>query len=416
MNFFANTGAVQLSIRGAKEADLDRLVEVHAACYPDSRTAAQRRINLVQNPWSKGGKGGLSDLHVAELDGRIVGHGFGFRLTTYFGGELVPAVGIASVGVAPEARGRDVGARIVSHIENQGRERGAVLALLYAFRHGFYAKRGYADVTPMHRLGCDPRAIPFAWVAKARRALLHAATAKDVRSVIALHGRSVKRSTGGIERPATLWTRIFASERFQIVVLEGAAHGAAGYVVFELLQDEEHARTRLDVHDLVADSDEARRTLWGLLGMQAGQVAEINVEIAEDDPIAFALTDIDGVRFGDERVEHALGSIVAGPMIRMLDVRRALGARGYATTGDVDVKTKSQTLRITARAGRGQLAKSPKRASPLTTDERTLTSMAFGGLGVTAAARLGLVRGTEETIGRADILLRLAPFVTRDRF
>lgn len=409
---------MQLSIRGAKEADLDRLVEVHAACYPDGRTAAQRRINFVQNPWSKGGKGGLSDLHVAELDGRLVGHGFGFPLSAYFGGRPVPAVGIASVGVAPEARGRDIGARIVSHIEDRARERGAVLALLYAFRHGFYAKRGYADVTPMQRLECDPRAIPSAWVAKARRAPLHAATAKDVRSITALHGRALERSTGGIVRPTTLWTRIFASERLHIVVLEEPVHGAGGggYVAFEFLQDEEHARTRLDVRDSVADSDEARVILWGLLGMQAGQVAEVDVEIAHDDPIAFALTDIDGGRFGDERVEHALGSIVAGPMIRMLDVRRALAARGYTTSGDVDVKTKSHTLRITARDGRGHVAKSAKRGSPLTTDERTLASMAFGGLRVTAAAHLGLARGREETVGRADTLLQLPPFVTLDRF
>ena len=404
---------MQLSIRGAKEADLDRLVEVHAACYPDGRTAAQRRSNFVENPWSEGRKGGLVDLHVAERDGRIVGHGFGFPLTTYFGGEPVPAVGIASVGVAPEARGADIGARIVARIEERARERGAVLALLHAFRHGFYKKRGYADVTPMHRLECDPRAIPAAWVAKARRAPFRAATAKDVRAVMALHGRAVKRSTGGIERPATLWKRIFANERLHVAVLEAPA---VGYVTFELVQDEPHARTRLEVQDLVAESDEARRTLWGLLGMQAGQVAEIGVEIAQGDPIAFALTDIDGARFGDERVEHALGCLVAGPMVRMLDVRRALATRGYAANGDFDVKTKAPALRITSRDGHTHVARSPKGASSVTTDERTLASMAFGGLGVTSAAQLGLVRGTTEAIRRAHALLRLPPFVTLDRF
>jgi hypothetical protein len=42
--------------------------------------------------------------------------------------------------------------------------------------------------------------------------------------------------------------------------------------------------------------------------------------------------------------------------------------------------------------------------------------MAFGGLGVTSAAQLGLVRGTTEAIRRAHALLRLPPFVTLDRF
>jgi hypothetical protein len=42
--------------------------------------------------------------------------------------------------------------------------------------------------------------------------------------------------------------------------------------------------------------------------------------------------------------------------------------------------------------------------------------MAFGGLGVTDAVRLGLLRGPEAMIAEADAILRLAPFVTLDRF
>jgi predicted acetyltransferase len=411
MNFFANTGAVQLSIRGANEADLDRLVEVHAACYPDGRTAAQRRTNFTQNPWSEAGA--LADLRVAERDGRVVGHAFGFSLTTYFGGEPVLAVGIASVGVAPEARGSDIGARLVTHLEDEARERGAGLAMLHAFRHGFYAKRGYADVAPMHRLGCDPRAIPIAWVEQARRAPLRSATDADVAAIVALHHHAVQGSTGGIERPKTLWTRIFASERLHRIMLEGR-----GYVTFELLQDQPHERTGIAVHDLIGTDDDSRRVLWGLLGMQAGQVAEIEIETTIDDPVAFALTDIDGGRFGDERVEHPVGSVVAGPMVRMLDTRRALAARGYAADGDVDLEMpKPQAaMRISVRGGRATLADSPEGASRLVTDERSLASMAFGGLGVTDAVRLGLLRGPEAMIAEADAILRLAPFVTLDRF
>ena len=101
-----------LSIRPGAESDLDRIVEIHTCCYPDDRSAAKRRLRFVQNPL-----GGLEDLRVAEVDGRIVGHGFGFRMQGWFGGAQVPLVGIASVGVAPEARGRGVGRALVGGLE-----------------------------------------------------------------------------------------------------------------------------------------------------------------------------------------------------------------------------------------------------------------------------------------------------------
>jgi len=412
MNFFANTGAVQLSIRAAKEADLDRLVEIHMACYPDDRTEAQRRIGFQQNAF-----GHFEDLCVAERNGRLVGHAFGFSLVAHFGGRPVPALGIASVGVAPEARGSDIGARLVAYLENEARACGKVISLLYAFRHGFYAKRGYADVSPMNRLVCDPRAVPLAWVERARTAPLRAAGAADVASIIKLHRFAAKRLTGCTDRPKALWTRLFARERLQVIVLGASkGHQNTGYVTFELLQDEPHAKTRLEVYDLVATNDEARRTLWGFLGMQAGQVTEMEIEVAADDPITFALTDIDGGRFGEENVEHVLGGIVAGPMIRVLDVRRALAARGYVRNGDVDLTVADASFRIAVRGGRASVKATRARGASLIIDARTLASIAFGGLGVANAATLGLVKGSGTMIERADAILRLPPFVTLDRF
>ena len=54
-------------IRPATEADLDRLVEIHTASYPDDRGAPARRLNFVQNSIGR-----LQDLRVFERDGRVV--------------------------------------------------------------------------------------------------------------------------------------------------------------------------------------------------------------------------------------------------------------------------------------------------------------------------------------------------------
>jgi predicted acetyltransferase len=392
-----------VTTRPATEPDLDRLIEVHAACYPDERGAGARRLNFVQNALGR-----LDDLLVAERDGRIVGHGFGFSLAAHFGGAAVRVLGIASLGVAPEARGTGVAEAVLDALEDRGRARGAVVALLHAFRHGFYARRGFADVTPNHRLACDPRAVPAEWTRLARGSV-RATTGKDTAQIIELYGRAAARANGWIERPEGLWARRLANERLHFLVVDGA-----GYVSFELGQREPHAMTRLFVHDLVAVTDEARRALFGVLGMQAGQVAEIEVEVAADDPVAFALTDADGARFGDERVEHDLGCIVAGPMLRLLDPPAALAARGWPRDGDADLDVAGRKLHVTARGGGASVTDAGR--GGLALDERALASVAFGGLRARDAARLGLAKGDDAAVADADELLRTPPFFTLDRF
>jgi predicted acetyltransferase len=407
MNFFANTGAVAVSIRAAREDDTDRIVEIHISCYPDERTAAQRRLNFVQNAMGR-----FDDLRVAERDGRVVGHGFGFSLAAWFGGVSVPIVGVASVGVAPEARGSGVGRAIVSELEREGRSRGAVLAVLHPFRHTFYRALGYADVTPQRRLVVDPRAVPEAWVTAARDAPLRAADANDTTAIVELHRGCARRALGWIERPSSLWGRIFASERLPIVML-----GDTGYVAFEVVQSEPHAKTVVRVRELVTAHAEARRTLWGFLGMQAGQADEVQIEVADDDPIAFALTDIDGNRRGDAVVEHALGTVVAGPMVKALDVKAALEARGYPSDGEsIFDLGHGPSLRVTAKSGRASVRLEEAPAGAVKTDARTLTSMAFGGLGVRGALALGLAHGDDAALASADALLGGPPFHTLDRF
>jgi len=380
-------------IRPATEADLDRLVEIHMASYPDDRGAPARRLNFAQNSIGK-----LEDLRVFERDGRILGHAFGFDLAAWFSGRVVPILGIASVGVAPEARMTGVATELLQGLEDEGRSRGALLCMLHAFRHGFYARRGYADVTPNVRLACDPRAIPLEWVNEARDAKLVAmasqpakkgrrkgGTSRDgAEAIIAMYDDACKRMTGWLRRPDALWARRFANERRHFVMLEKNA----GYVSFETTQREPHAETRLFVHELVAKDAAARRVLWGFLGMQAGQVAEIDVEIAQGDPTLLALTDVDGARHGEEDIEHALGCVVAGPMIKILDRKRALAARG-----------------VRAKAIDG-----------VTIDDRALASVAFGGHSLRDAVALDLARGKKDDLARADEALRISPFFTLDRF
>ena len=398
------------TFRTATLEDVDRLVEIHTAAFPDDRGHAERRRNFLQNAL-----GSLDDLHVVLHEGRIVAHAFLFSLGAYFGGQRVAVGGIASVGVAPEARRRGVASALVSHLQSVAQDRGAVLTMLYAFRQRFYARHGYAAVSPQLRLLLDPRSIPSAWIVEATRSPLRAANGADRRALEAVYAYAAERSTGWLDRPRALWDAKLLSPRIHGILLPRAG-GLAGYVLLEHVQAELHAATRLLVHELVAEDAAARRTLLGCLGAQADQVDELELDVTVTDPLLFALEDADGLRRGTERMEHALGTLGAGPMLRVLDVSRALEARGYGVAARVVVKVAGELWEVDTRGERPRVAPAFAAAADLTLDARALASVAFGGLRVSEACALGLAEAVSPRLAELDALFALPPFSVLDNF
>ena len=100
-----------LTLRPAREEDIERLLEIHVSAFPDPRGIVERRRNFVHNSL-----GTFEDLHVVADGARVLAHAFLFPLEVWIGGRPVKVGGVASVGVAPEARGRRVAGRLLSHL------------------------------------------------------------------------------------------------------------------------------------------------------------------------------------------------------------------------------------------------------------------------------------------------------------
>ncbi|HEX8791657.1 MAG TPA: GNAT family N-acetyltransferase, partial [Polyangiaceae bacterium] len=147
-----------LTFRTPREADLDRLLEVHTSAFPDPRGREARVRNFTRNPLGR-----FEDLVLACDGDVIVGHAFLFPLEAWFGGARVRVAGIASIGVAPEARGRGVGSAMLEHLCRTAAARGDAVAVLYAFRQGFYVRAGFATASSYRRLRLHPSSIPSSW-------------------------------------------------------------------------------------------------------------------------------------------------------------------------------------------------------------------------------------------------------------
>lgn len=398
-----------LTFRTAREADLERLLEVHTSAFPDARGREARVRNFTRNPLGR-----FEDLCVAVDGDAIAGHAFLFPLEAWFGGERVRVGGIASIGVAPEARGRGVGSAMLEHLCRISAARGDAVAVLYAFRQGFYARAGFATASSYRRLRLHPASIPPSWRAQSELRA-RAASGEDRPALEACWEHVARRRTGSLVRGDRAWEHRLADERRVWLVVE-AAQGVLGYVAWSLVQAEPHAQTVLVVDEVAARSDAAERALWALIGAQRDQVSEVRADVASDDPIDRALVDADRERFGDAEVEHVLGEVAAGPMVRALDPAVALAARGWGADGTLVLEVAGQRLQLEAKAGRATVA--PTQAEPhVRLDAPGLSAVAFGALPARDAARLGMLAARDErALALADALFRLPPYFSPDPF
>jgi hypothetical protein len=144
---------------------------------------------------------------------------------------------------------------------------------------------------------------------------------------------------------------------------------------------------------------------------------EARVDVAADDPVERALVDADGARFGDAQVEHVLGEVAAGPLVRALDVSRALEARGYEAEGQLVLAIGEETVELRVRDGRGAVLPAPGGEPQVRLGARALAAVAFGALRAVDAARLGWVDARDaRSLALADALFSLPAYFSPDPF
>jgi predicted acetyltransferase len=414
-------------VRAAREDDIDHLVEMGLAAYPDSGGYEQRRRHLVQNSF-----GNLSDVRVIEKDGRIAGQAAVYSMEIWLGGRSVPCAGIASVSVTPGERREGVSHALLEQVHAEINSRKAAFTLLYPFREGFYARLGYATTAPLVTLRVATDAIAHA------PNLLDAASGFSCRTMDGalftearvLYDEVAATLAGRMVRSEARWLKLFSREACHWMSTVSAEGRLEGYVAFSYDVPVSHGRQTLIVHELTARAGRAERALLAALGKQRDQVDDIEITVPLGSPLPFAFHDAPGSRRGTAAIEHPLGTIGAGPMVRLADAARALTLRGYAADGALTFKiaeTSSaapKTLSLVVRGGKGEIADDATSQSVAKNEEgatvalslSTLGSIVAAGQKPSDAALLGLVHADPATLAVADALFAGPRFQCLDPF
>ncbi|MFE1381766.1 GNAT family N-acetyltransferase [Streptomyces sp. NPDC058740] len=407
-----------MDIRPTTDQDLDVFVDtLHTAFgrFPETPAGGGGGVWWAALEMDRG-------LLAVTADGHPVGTAaaYSFELTLP-GGALVPAAGVTAVGVLPSHRRHGVLSAMMRHQLTELRDRGEFLAVLLASEAPIYGRFGYGPATYTQRLtvprhnaglalpraaagrdgspapgpGTDDRASGGS-VAVLRRAECGGLLEE-------VYDRYRRGQPGALSRPHTWWTRgagqppVAPAPRYVAVHrdADGVPDGYASYAIGEA--------DTLTVDEVIA-GDDAVFTALARFVLGHDLVAQVVFKhVPPGHPLRWQLADF---RAGQ------VGGDTDWLWVRLLDVPRALTARGWFADGELVLDVHDPFLGeherhlLTVRDGKADCVPTD-RAPDLSLDVRDLGSLYLGGTAPSTLVRAGHVRAHHPAAtALADALFR----------
>ncbi len=258
----------------------------------------------------------------------------------FWGGRPMPMGGVAGVVVAPDARGRGVGSLLVAAVAQRSLELGDLVSALYPATLPLYRALGWEVAGAQYRISMSAEALR---TLGGRKVPLRTAAEADIGPFLeSLRERYTVQRANGPKLPS-------AAEAREQLTGDGmmSYFTDGGHVVYQWASED------LVVSYLCADTPEVARALWSVVGSGASIVKKVAAYVAPDDPIHLLLP---------EEVAHQTS--MKRWMLRVLDVRKAIAARGFspAVTGSAALSLQDPLLAgnsgawlLEVSGGRGRL-------------------------------------------------------------
>jgi predicted acetyltransferase len=223
----------------------------------------------------------------------------------FWGGRTVAMSGVAGVVVAPEWRGRGVATLLMAGLAERGVELGDAVSALYPATVTPYRRGGWEVVGAQSRIAIDTSHLRGLGSPRVRLRPGGTGDVDRLRGLLARH-----YGDSGASGPKLLT----ADELEQALTDEEAFSYVAddGFVLYEWQEGD------LAVTCLVAQSETTARALWGVVGSGASVAKKVHAYVGPDDPVHLLLA---------EEAAHEVHQ--TRWMLRVLDLRGAVAARGY---------------------------------------------------------------------------------------
>ncbi|MDZ4829122.1 MAG: GNAT family N-acetyltransferase [Phycisphaerae bacterium] len=311
--------------------------------------AAVRRILALSFAGTTEGVGAYLDL-VGRSEMRVLDEGTAsaaaclarIPMGQFFGGSSVPMVGIAGVGVAPEARGGGRAIALMQTCLRELAEERVPLSCLYASTQALYRQVGFEQAgskfeyrIPLRQLTEGTRDLP-----------IESLDAPDDR-VRACYDSFARRYDGMLDRGPFIWSRV---KQFRETTNTGfgvapAGVGTAleGHVYFHQSRRDD-GRHDVVISDIAHSTPRAAMRLLGLLRDFASMGLTLTLTGGPCHPLMSLLN--------QQWVEMRLRDWW---MLRIVDLEQAIARRGYSRSVSVAVPLELEDELLPANAGRWML-------------------------------------------------------------
>lgn len=375
----------------------------HYFGQPDEAEDAERFAHWIE----------VERMHAAFEGDRIVGGAgaFGFSMSVP-GGADVAAAGVTAVGVLPTHRRRGVLTALMKAQLADSRERGDLVAYLWASEATIYGRFGYGLASQIGSMSLAKDRTRFAQPFEARGTVRLVDLEEAVRTFPALYDEMRAQRPGLFTRSTAWWEtrKLFDNPaRRQGGVLNRALleldGQSAGYALYRVKQDWQNGFSKgvVTIVEVVTPTPEATRELWRWL-LDFDWTSEFAADLLPlDHPLFLLLAE-------PRRMQFTLND---GVWVRLIDVGGALSARSYSGDGEIVLELTDDVL--PKNAGRWRVSASgverTDASAELRLDVIGLGTVYLGGFGfgdlVRASRAQELEPGAAE---RADALFSTSVF------
>jgi predicted acetyltransferase len=350
-------------------------------------------------------------MYAAFDGGRIVGGAgaFTYRISVP-GGGYVPAAGVTVVGVLPTHRRRGVLTSMMTAQLEDCRERGDLVAYLWASESTIYGRFGYGLASRIGEMKLARDRAAFAQPFEQRGTVRLVGLEEAARTFPSLYDQVAGQRPGMFHRSKEWWEtrkllddparRQGGSLNRALLELDGEP---AGYALYKVQQDWQHGFSKgvVTISEVVAPTTEATRELWRWL-LDFDWTSEFTANLLPlDHPLFLLLAE-------PRRMQFTLND---GVSVRLIDVPGALAARTYTAADPVVLEVVDALL--PENGGRWQVSADGVERTEVQADLRLdvaqLGSVYLGGFDFAGLARAVRIEELKPAgAARADELFRTA--------
>lgn len=338
-------------------------------------------VDATDFRWREGGR-------VLTVGDRVMGGLCVQYFGQVFGGKSVPGGGLAWAVVAPEARGRGYGTALARELIMEIKDAGAAISTIHPISFVMWRRFGY-EISSARSI--YEAAVPDIRLGDEDIVDLQPTPIDELDGVADCYRRVAESHAGLVDRSATWWQEaVLPSREPQFLYVASERRRVSAYVLYSqepVGGDFEYQRIRC--RELIWSERRGAASVMGFLAGHRPMTRTVSWPGPLDDPLAC---------FFDQGSVRLRSRILC--MTRLLDVTKALTARGYPPGSDEELALRvvdplipqnNRAIRLRVMDGAAEVGST--REPAVRVDVGSLAALYTGWLHPWDAARLGWLTG-----------------------